>query len=318
MPVIILEAVLKKLLLTAFVLFLMLSGCVKKSADEKPVISVSILPQKYFTERITGDKFEINVLLPPGVSPHTFEPAPSILAKLAGSEAYLILGEVEFEKAWMDKFMSVKKDLKVFNTTEGADYIEFYSDVDESEGDKEHHGHDHEHENDIEDDGHHHEGVDPHIWMSARQVKTIAQNTYKYISDIDPENAKFYKDNLDSFLKDLDKLDMQIKTILSEIRNRKFIIYHPALGYFARDYDLQEIPIEIDGKEPSPSQIKSVIDTARENGIRTVFIQKQFDSRMAQSIAEEIDGKVLQLDPLSEEWLNNMITIARTLQFEEK
>lgn len=299
MPVIILEAVLKKLLITAFVFFVILSGCTKKITDAKPVISVSILPQKYFTERITGDKFEINVLLPPGVSPHTFEPAPSILTKLASSEVYFILGEVEFEKAWIDKFISVKKDLKVVNTTEGANYIE--SEV-----------------HDDIDHGHNHEKVDPHIWMSAREVKIIAQNTYNTILNIDPENKQFYKDNLDSFIKDLDKLDMQIKTILSGLENRKFIIYHPALGYFARDYDLKEIPIEIDGKEPSPSQIKKVIDTARENGITTVFIQKQFDSRMANSIADEIDGKVLQLDPLSEEWLNNMILIARTLQFEKK
>ncbi|MBN2858151.1 MAG: zinc ABC transporter substrate-binding protein [Candidatus Delongbacteria bacterium] len=297
----------KKLLFTAFVLTLMFSGCTGKSGDSKPVLSVSILPQKYFTERITGDKFEINVLLPPGVSPHTFEPAPSILAKLAGSEAYLIIGEVEFEKAWMDKFISVKKDLKVFNTTVGADYIEL-----DEDGDDQHQNHAHE------EDAHEHKGVDPHIWMSVSEVKIIAQNTFRFISETDPANEQFYKDNLEDFLKDLDKLDMQIKTILSGLKNRKFIIYHPALGYFARDYDLEEIPVEIDGKEPSPSQIKKVIDTARENGIKTVFIQKQFDSRMAKSIAEEIGGKVLQLDPLSEEWLNNMIIIARTLQFEEK
>lgn len=302
MPVIIQEEFMKRLFLTAFVLFLILSGCAKKSNEAKPVISVSILPQKYFTERITGDKFDINVLLPPGVSPHTFEPAPSILTRLAGSKAYLIMGEVEFEKAWMDKFRSVKKDLRIFNTTEGGEYIR--------SGEYE----DHEHE----DHDHGHGVVDPHIWMSVREVKNIAENTCSAIVEIDPENEKYYKENLEVFLKDLDKLDMQIRNILTGLNNRKFIIYHPSLGYFARDYGLEEIPVEIDGKEPSPSQIKSVIDTARENGIKTVFIQKQFDARMAGSIADEIDGKVVPLDPLSEEWLNNMIIISRTLQFEGK
>ncbi len=298
----------KKNQFVALIFIILLSGCAEKPSDRKPVISVSILPQKYFTERITGDKFEINVLLPPGVSPHTFEPAPSILTKLAGSEAYLILGEIEFEKAWMDKFMSVRKDLKVFNTTAGADYIKFDEDDDR-------HAH---HERMDHDHVHHHEGVDPHIWMSAREAKIIAENTCRYVSEIDPANGQFYKDNLDDFLKDLDKLDMQIKTILSDLKNIKFIIYHPALGYFARDYGLEEIPIEIDGKEPSPSQIRNVIDTARDQGIKAVFIQKQFDTRLAGSIAEEIGGAVVQIDPLSEDWINNLILVARTLQFEGK
>ncbi|MFO7810486.1 MAG: zinc ABC transporter substrate-binding protein [Candidatus Delongbacteria bacterium] len=288
----------KRSIFLALILILFVS-CVKNSSNSKPVISVSILPQEYFVKRITGDKFNINVLLPPGVSPHTFEPAPSTMSDLARSDIYFTMGEIEFEKAWLNKFRSVNEDMIISNSSKNANYIKFLD-----------HGDDHEHD--------HTGNTDPHIWMSPEEVKTIANNIYEEMVQFDPDNKKFYKKNLESFITDLEKLDMQIRTMLSEIKNRRYIIYHPSLGYFARDYQLVEIPIEIDGKEPSPKQIKKIIDTAQEQNISTVFIQKQFDARLAESIAEEINGKVMQLDPLSKDWLNNMIKIARTMQFEEK
>jgi zinc transport system substrate-binding protein len=306
----------KKTLLLAISALIITMGCTKSTTTSKPVISVSILPQKYFVERITGDKFDINVLLPPGMSPHTFEPAPKTLADLSKSAVYFTIGQLEFEKAWLEKFRSVNKNLIISDTSKGVNFIEA--------GGCDHHDdhkcgrHHEEHNDEHGHDEHDHTGIDPHIWMSAKEVMIIAKNILDGIVKIDSENSEFYKSNYDSFIKDLEKLDMQIRTMLSDAVNRKFIIYHPALAYFARDYGFEEISIEIDGKEPSAAQVKNIIDTARAMGIKTVFIQKQFDSRMAESIAKEIGGKVEQLDHLSGDWLNNMIFISRTLQFESK
>ncbi|MBU4487354.1 MAG: zinc ABC transporter substrate-binding protein [Candidatus Delongbacteria bacterium] len=301
--------------ITILILIMLIAGCSKKSVNDKKILTVSILPQKFFVEKIVGDKFNVNVLLPPGVSPHTFEPSPSSLIELSKSDIYFIIGDLDFEKTWLEKFQSVNPKLIIKNTSEGVDFIthEEHEDEDEENGGHEESGHS---ENDSEK--HHHSGIDPHIWMSPKEVKVLCKNILNGMIEIDNENKEFYQKNFESFENDLEKLDMQIRTILDKLENREFIIYHPALGYFARDYDLEEISIEIDGKEPSPEALKNIIDTAKENEIRTIFIQKQFDIRLAESIAGEINGKVMQLDPLSGDWINNMILIARTFQFEVK
>ncbi len=321
------------LFLITLIFLLNFAGCTKKETaeTEKPSVSVSILPLKYFTERICGDRYGINVLLPPGANPHMFEPQPSVIRSLAGSSALFIIGELEFEKAWLERFKSVNKDLTVVTTSEGADFVS-YAGCDHEHNNHEHrhdcsHGHKHDHEHKNHDHGHdhhhdhhnhHHEGTDPHIWMSPREVKVIANNIFTYFASSDPENSEFYRNNLNAFLKDIEKLDMQIKTITQDIEAREFIIYHPALSYFARDYGLKEIAIEIDGKDPSPKQIIELINKAKEHNIKTVFVQKQFDRRAAETIAEEIGGTVTEIDHLSDDWINNLLTIARTLQLSEK
>jgi zinc transport system substrate-binding protein len=310
----------KRIILLTVAAVFMLAGCTVGNKPSRKVITVSILPQKYFVERITGDKYEINVLLPPGVSPHTFEPSPRSLVDLSGSSVYFTIGHLEFEKAWLDKFRSVNKSMVINDTSAGVDMISL--NVEEhGEDNEEHDGHNDEAENeehadDHEDhDEHLHTGIDPHIWMSVPEVKVMTKNILDQMIVTDPADSAYFRSNYQAFYNDLEKLDMQLKTMLSEVKNRKFIIYHPALAYFARDYGFEEISIEIDGKEPSPAQIKNVIDTARELEIKTVFIQKQFDSKMAESIAKEIGGKVVPLDHLSADWLNNIILISRTLQF---
>ena len=317
------------LFLITLIFLLNFTGCGKKETPvtEKPSVSVSILPLKYFTERICGDNYEINVLLPPGANPHMFEPQPSAIISLAGSSALFIVGELEFEKAWLERFKSVNKDLAVIITSEGTDLISYTGCSHEhNKHDHRHdcshgHKHDHEHKNhdQCHDDHHHdHEGTDPHIWMSPKEVKVIANNIFSYFVAADPENSDFYTNNLNAFLKDIQKLDMQIRTVTKDIEAREFIIYHPALSYFARDYGFKETAIEIDGKEPSPKQIIDLINKAKEHNIKTVFVQKQFDRRAAQTIADEIGGTVTEIDHLSDDWINNLRTIARTLQLSEK
>ncbi len=290
-------------------IIILMSGCTKKETATKQYITVSILPQKFFVEKITGNRFEINVLLPPGVSPHTFEPPPSSLIQLSKSLIYFTSGHLDFEKTWFEKFRSVNPGMNIIDTSAGVELI----------SNKGKDNHEEEHEGEIEDQDHHeHAGIDPHIWMSVKEVKVQCKNILDAVIKTDPENKELYLKNFDTFILDLDKLDMQIRTMLTGLETRKFIIYHPALGYFARDYDLEEISVEMDGKDPAPEDLKNLIDTAKADGIKVIFVQKQFDTRQAESIASEIGGKVMPLDHLSEDWLNNMIAVARTFQFELK
>jgi zinc transport system substrate-binding protein len=288
----------KKLITTAIILLMILSCSKTKQESHKNSITVSILPQKFFAEKITGGKFKINVLLPPGVSPHTYEPVLSFLKDLSESEIYFTVGQLDFEVTWMDRFKAVNPSLLIVETSKGADFIV---------------SNEHHHEDEHAEHGH--EGADPHIWMSPKEVKVMCANMLEAILKADPLNKEFYQTNYDLFVKDLDKLDMQIRTMLSDLKQRKFIIYHPALSYFARDYGLEEISVEMNGKDPAPDDLKKLIDTALSDGIKTIFVQKQFDARQAESVASEIGGTVMPLDHLSEDWINNLILIARTIQY---
>ncbi|NOR46316.1 MAG: zinc ABC transporter solute-binding protein [Candidatus Delongbacteria bacterium] len=264
------------------------------------IISVSILPQKYFVERIVGNKFDVNVIIPPGSSPATYEPTPANLIALSHSPLYFRIGYIGFEKAWMEKIIAVNPKMKIIDTSKGVELIT----SDHHHGEEEIGSHENE------------SGVNPHIWLSPSAVKIQAENIYNSIVEIDKVNSELYKNNYESFIKDIDKLDMQIKMMFKNISNRKFIVYHPAWSYFAKDYGLIQVPIEFEGKSPSPATIKNIIDTAKEENIKVVIVQKQFDTKQAEAIAENIQGHVIQLDPLSENWIKNMITIGRTFQFE--
>ncbi|MDA3838010.1 MAG: zinc ABC transporter substrate-binding protein [Candidatus Delongbacteria bacterium] len=268
------------------------------------IISVSVLPQKYFVERIVGDKFEVNVIIPPGSSPATYEPTPSDLIALSHSPLYFRIGHIGFEKAWMNKIITVNPKMKVVDTSENVELIM-----------TDHH---HEGEHMDEDKDEDIEGINPHIWLSPSAVKIQAENIYNAILKYDPINTEYYKDNFESFAKDIEKIDMQITMILKNIKNRKFIVYHPAWSYFAKQYNLIQMPIEFEGKSPTPSVLKNIIDTANKENVRVMIVQKQFDKKQAEAIAESMQGKVIQLDPLAENWIVNMIKIARTFQFELK
>ena len=286
-----------KNIIISLVFILIFISCTAE-LKQSNIISVSVLPQKYFVEKIVGDKFDVNVIIPPGSSPATYEPTPADLIALSHSPLYFRIGHIGFEKAWMEKISGVNKKMKIYDTSEGVDLIM---------ADHHHHG------ERIDEDK---KGINPHIWLSPSAVKIQAKNIYNVIKVIDEKNAEYYTKNYESFIKDIDKLDMQIKMIFKDVRNKKFIVYHPAWSYFAKEYGLIQMPIEFEGKNPTPSVIKSIIDTARKEDIKIIIVQKQFDKKQAEAIAENINGHVIQLDPLSENWIINMIRIARTFQFE--
>jgi zinc transport system substrate-binding protein len=270
-----------------------LAGCVPVQKNEKAVITVSILPHKYFVERIAGDNFEINVITPPGISPETYEPTPKQMRSLAGSVLYFANGYLMFEDHLVQKS---KKELsgKMIDLSRGIDFIA----------------------GDIVDHGDHVHlfGIDPHYWLSPAEAKIQAQNMLDAIIAYDPENRSFYEKNFQNFMDDIDALHQHITKLLSETSTRTFLIYHPAFAYFARQYDLDQVALEMDGKEPTMAHIKYIVDLARSEGISTVLVQSQFNRASAESVAKEIGGTVEFLDPLPEDWLENMYAIAHTLQ----
>lgn len=268
-------------------------GCQQLNKSGKPVITVSILPQKYFIERIAGDNFEIHVITPPGSSPETYEPVPRQMKTLAESVLYFANGYLMFEDHLVEK-LGNELTAKMVDLSQGIDLIA--SDI------VEHGDHVHIH------------GVDPHYWLAPNEVRIQAETILKTLSGYDPENAETYQANFLEFMNDIDALDRHIREMVADSKTKYFLIYHPAFGYLAREYGLEQVAIEMDGKEPTASHIKSVVDKVNSEGINMVLVQSQFNMAAAGVVAKEIGGTVEILNPLPDDWLENMYTIAHTFQ----
>lgn len=274
-----------------YLLFVLLVACQPRTKETAHVVSVSILPQKYFVEQIAGNLLQINVLVPPGSSPHNYEVLPSQMKELARSKAWLQIGLLTFEDAWKEKLANINKDLLIVNCSEGISTIA---------------GTDHDHES----DGHqHNEAFDPHVWLAPAEVKILAKNTLSALSKCFPDHASEFGKNYDAFMQKIDSLSTEIDQKVTPLKNRNILIFHPALAYFARQFELVQVPIELDGKEPSPKHMKEMVDLAHEQNIRVIFIQKEFDAAFAQQMAHEINGEVLVIDPLDYNWEKQMIDI---------
>lgn len=271
-----------------FCLFLCFSCTYKKS--DKKIITVTIEPQRYFVEQLVDSIFEVSTMVSPGVSPETYDPSPVQMTKLAGSEAYFRIGRIGFELAWMDKIKSNNPGLKIFDNSEG---IAFISSSEEA-----------------------HEGVDPHVWSSPKQAVILAQNICNALIALDKEDAEIYRKNLIKLDSKIAETDSIVTALLSKSKNKSFIIYHPALTYLARDYGLTQYCIEIDGKEPTPDQLRQLIELAREKNIKTIFIQQEFDQKNAEIIAKETHCRLVVINPLSYNWNEEMVKIAEAISHE--
>jgi zinc transport system substrate-binding protein len=290
----------KKALVILGVILLATSCSTVSESSDKPIISVSILPQQYFLEQLAGDLVEVNVLVPPGASPATYEPTVLQLGKLDQSELYMRIGYIGFEISWMSKLTGVNPHMKVVDLSTGIDLIL------EEAGTEEHH-HEHSH------DGHSHYGTDPHIWMSAINARIIARNIHQELLLLFPEEGDQLQERLMQFHNDLDSLHRVISGRLDDMENRKFMIYHPALTYYARDYGLEQLSLEREGKSPSASHMKEMTDLGVQNQISKILIQSQFDSDNAVVLAREIGADIIQFDPLSLKWSEQMYYIAEQL-----
>jgi zinc transport system substrate-binding protein len=313
------------LLAITVLLIVVALGCSPQTApaeSEPPLqIVVSVLPQQYFVERIAGEHAAVTVMVPPGASPHTYEPRPEQMRALSRADAYMAVG-VTFEDVWMDRITEANPDMLIVDTAEGIERMmidahthdddDHDDDYDDVHLDNDHDDDDDDvHLDDDHDDEDHEQEPDPHVWVSPRLVKVQAQHIYRALVRIDPEREAEYAANLEAFLADIDALDAEIRQALAGIENRKFIVFHPAWGYFAAEYDLEQIPIEVGGVEPGAATLAEIIRTARENDIRVILAQPEFSTEAAQTIAREINGGVQLVSPLEADWLNNMRDVAR-------
>lgn len=297
---------------------LLLAGCGQSKQGEEKIVSVTIEPQRYFAEKIAGDKFKINCLVPPGQSPETYDPTPQQMIGVGRSAAYLRIGPIGFEQAWMQSIRDNNPSLRVFDLSEGMEF------VNEPETHEIHEGEGHAHgESHAADDraagkvsAHTHThagGIDPHIWNSVGGAKTIAQNTRDAFIALDKDNEAYYRENYDRLAAEIDSTGLAIRDLLAPLTHRTFIIYHPALTYFALENGLTQLCIEMDGKEPSPAQLQKLVETARAEDARVVFIQQEFDQKNAQLIAKETGCRLVRINPLDFDWNKEMIHIAKSL-----
>jgi len=261
-------------------------------------VAVTILPQKQIVERIAGDHAKVIVLIPPGASPHTYEPTPGQLAEISSADVYVKVGSgIEFERAWMDKIAGLNPSMLVVDSSKGIAFLESQGDDEEEEG--------HSHAS------HEEHGTDPHVWLSLKNARIMAENTYEGLAAADPTHAAEYQTNSDAFIRELDDLDASIARDVAARNISTFMVYHPAWSYFARDYGLVQIPIEAEGKEPTATGVQNLIRQAKEKNITIVFASPEYSTRSAEVIADEIGGRVVLVSPLEEDYLKNMKNAAR-------
>ena len=282
-----------------------LTGCDPAKNDKSKTLSVTINPQKYFLEQIVGDKYVVNCIVPSGSNPESFDPAPSQMMALSNSEVFFKVGYLGIENTLLEKARQNNPNLKLIDCSAGIAPLE------ESCGhDHNHDSHQHEH--------HGHSGGDPHIWSSPATARKMIENMYQAVIELDSVNADFYTANYDKLIDEIDNTASRVKEFIAKAPSKAFIIYHPALSYFAAEYDLKQYSIEHEGKNPSPAQLKQLIDTAKAEGIKVVFIQQEFDTKNAMTVAEAIGGKTITIDLLSYNWSDEMIKIAKALTQENE
>jgi zinc transport system substrate-binding protein len=276
-------------LFTLIIVFLMWGT----PAYGKLAVMVSISPQKYFVQQICKDLVNVEVMVPSGANPATYEPKPRQMAAISKTRLYFSIG-VPFENAWLKKIAAANPDMAVVPTEQGIQKLPM-------------------------DVGHHHAGekphehgvLDPHIWLSPPLVAIQARTILNAVQAADPDHRTVYESNFKAFMVQVSNLDAELKRMFSHDTGQRFMVFHPSWGYFARAYGLKQVPIEVEGKEPKPAQLKELIEHARKDGIQVIFVQPQFSTRSAKVIAGEIGAQIVIADPLAEDWAENLRAVAR-------
>jgi zinc transport system substrate-binding protein len=269
-------------------------------AGEAIPVFVSIMPQKYFVEKIGRSLVNVSAMVHPGANPHIYEPRPNQMAALSKTRIYFAIG-VTFEDAWLPRFANLNPQMRIVHTDKGIDKMAMVAHHhNEGKGVKNKEGTKHtDRENSPG-------ALDPHVWVSPPEVKIIARNILEALLEIDPANSLTYKSNHDAFIIEIEELDKDLKKIFSDKKGLKFMVYHPGWGYFARAYGLEQVPVEVEGKEPKPEQLKALIEHSRKDGIKVIFVQPQFSIKSAEVIAKAIGGQVIFADNLSQDWGRNL------------
>ncbi len=274
---------------------------------------VSITPQQFFVQRIGGSLVDVSVLVPTGADPHTYEPKPRQMAAMAKAAVYFAVG-IDFEKAWLKRIAASSPGMRIVHTDAGIEKMVLSG------------GHSHGDDKDRPAapgparhaskpggaHAHQHAGApDPHVWLSPPLVKIQARHIADALVAVDSANRTRYEENLADFLRELDALDAELKSIFAGSPGARFMVFHPSWGYFGQAYGLEQVPIEIEGKDPKPAQLKNLIRRAREHGVKVVFVQPQFSVKSAEMVAREIGGQVVVADPMAGNWAENLREVAR-------
>lgn len=275
--------------LPAFILF---NSCSRQHAtvSGSQKLVVSIAPLREVVSAIAGEGFTVEIMLPPGANHESYEPTPKDIMKLENASLFFTNGLLDFERNWISRFTGMYPSLKVVSLEKGIELLS---------------GHEH-------DDGEKH-GADPHTWLSLSAMKIQAATIKESLSERYPQQEEIFAKNLEALLQKINRADSTIRLKMDSLSNKTFLIYHPALGYFARDYGLTQLSIEEEGKEPSPASVKKIIDLVKRENIRFVLVSKEFDTRNATTIAQEAGIEVIVFDPMSSDWLQNMEQIASVI-----
>ena len=256
-------------------------------SNAKPTVTVTIPPYQYFVEKIAGDKVDVNVMVSNGNNPETYEPNAQQMMELSNSALYLKVGSIGFEQTWMKKLQDNAPDMKVIDTSVGIKPAQTPGG-----------------------------NIDPHVWMSCKNARIIASNIFKALCQLEPENKTFFQKNYQQLLSSIDRQDSIIRKSFKDNPEmvRKFVIYHPILTYFARDYQLEQLAIEEEGREPSAAQLKSLIERARKQKIRYCLIQAEFANRNTTTFIKESQTKAMDINPLQADWANAMKEVSLAVQ----
>jgi zinc transport system substrate-binding protein len=271
------------------------SSCNRVESNQE-LITVSILPQKYFIDVLTSEGIEVNVMVPPGSSHSTYSPTSQQFKKLSDSKLYMGIGHLGYEQAWMPRLAELNKEMKTIIL---SDYLDLIAGACEDE-----HGHDHGNEH----------GVDPHIWMSPKAVLELLPTIKTALIESFPELKDTIESNYANLHRAISEADTRMQSVTSQLPKKEFLIFHPALSYLARDYGLIQTAVEQDGKEPSPAYLASVIKKAKTDSIPVIFIQEEYDIRNAQTISQEAGIALVQINPMEYNWLDAMNELTQTLQ----
>ncbi len=267
---------------------LLLAGSLK--AEKKLLVFVSIPPQKYMVQQIGQALLDVEVMIPAGVDPHIYEPKPRQMVALAKARLYFAIGIQPFENTWLKKIASSNPDMMVVHTDQGIQKIPMTT----------------RHHNENRYAGE----PDPHVWLSPPLVIKQAQTILNALVAFDPASRAVYEANYQAFVSELAALDAELKNIFAAKQGLQFMVLHPAWGYFAHTYGLKQVPVEIEGKDPKPAQLKQLIDYAKQKQIKIIFVQPQFSPRNAELVAKEIGGQVVFADPLAANWSDNLREVA--------
>ena len=263
---------------------ILLASC-SPTASNKRVIMVSIEPLRYFTNQIAGDKFEVYTMVQPGSNPETYEPTAQQMMALAKSDLFIKVGGLGFERTWMKKIESNAPHTIIINSSDGIIPIRTINGI---------------------------EG--PHTWMSCVNAVIIARNIYQSLAEIDSKDSLYFKKNLEDFISTIRETNTKVRENITRDKHTSFLIYHPALSYYAKEYGLNQIPIEEEGREPGPIQLKEIITMAKKRQVRTLFLQKEFANRNTKIIAKSVGAETVPINPLSYDWEKEMVGIAEKLK----